>query len=279
MQDYKFSILIANYNNGKFFKDCYDSILSQTYENWEAIILDDASTDNSVELIKNIIGADKRFKLFTNEKNSGVGLTKGKLIDLAEGEICGFLDPDDALFINALEDSINELKKNTEIIATYSQLTFCNNHLIPEKNFTKIKQVYNNKYFFNCPIQLSAFFAFRRNIYLKTEGINPHLKSAVDQDLYLKLFEHGSPKFLNKEMYKYRLHNGGISQYASKNSAKENFAKVILSAMHRRNLKKINGKKVPEAYNNANEIFDLLEYQNSIYYRILNKFRVLFQNI
>ena len=55
----KFSILIANYNNGKFFQDCYKSILQQTYQNWEVVILDDASTDNSVEVIKNII--QKRF--------------------------------------------------------------------------------------------------------------------------------------------------------------------------------------------------------------------------
>ena len=47
-----FSILIANYNNGKYFEDCYKSILLQNYENWEAVIVDDASTDNSIEIIK-----------------------------------------------------------------------------------------------------------------------------------------------------------------------------------------------------------------------------------
>ena len=65
----KFSILIANYNNGKFFQDCYKSILQQTYQNWEVVILDDASTDNSVEVIKNIIQNDSRFRWYENEKN------------------------------------------------------------------------------------------------------------------------------------------------------------------------------------------------------------------
>ena len=97
----KFSILIANYNNGKFFQDCYKSILQQTYHNWEVVILDDASTDNSVEVIKNIIQNDSRFRWYENEKNEGVGFTKGKLIELAEGEICGYLDPDDAILPNA----------------------------------------------------------------------------------------------------------------------------------------------------------------------------------
>ncbi len=47
-----FSILIANYNNGHFFKDCYQSIIAQTYANWEAIIVDDCSSDDSVTVIK-----------------------------------------------------------------------------------------------------------------------------------------------------------------------------------------------------------------------------------
>ncbi|MFP3541126.1 glycosyltransferase family 2 protein, partial [Pseudomonas sp. SIMBA_044] len=84
-----FSILIDNYNNGKFFKQCYDSIISQKYIDWEVIILDDCSTDNSLELINALIKNDCRFKLFENEINSGVGVTKSKLIELANGDICG----------------------------------------------------------------------------------------------------------------------------------------------------------------------------------------------
>ena len=57
-----FSILIANYNNGKYFEDCYKSIITQTHENWEVIIVDDASTDDSVVVIKKINGEDARFK-------------------------------------------------------------------------------------------------------------------------------------------------------------------------------------------------------------------------
>jgi len=54
----KFSSLIARYNNGKFFKNCYDSLLAQTYPNWEAVISDDGSTDDSQEVIKHMIGND-----------------------------------------------------------------------------------------------------------------------------------------------------------------------------------------------------------------------------
>lgn len=103
MKNYKISILIANYNNGHFFKDCYDSLINQTLQEFEVVVLDDCSSDDSFEVIQNIIKKDDRFKLFKNDTNRKVGFTKRKLVELANSEICGFLDPDDALKPKALE--------------------------------------------------------------------------------------------------------------------------------------------------------------------------------
>ena len=58
----KFSVLIAHYNNSKYFQDCYESLLKQTYHQWEAIILDDGSAEEEKNLIKKIITQDDRFK-------------------------------------------------------------------------------------------------------------------------------------------------------------------------------------------------------------------------
>ncbi|WBV59558.1 glycosyltransferase family 2 protein [Chryseobacterium camelliae] len=274
----KFSILIANYNNGKFFKACYDSIIAQSYKNWEVIVVDDASTDNSVELINNLTNGDSRFKIFVNPQNGGCGYTKRKCMEYASGVYCGFLDPDDALFSNAIQDSVDYLEKS-KYIATYSKLTFCDENLNITEDYAKIKQIDNRTDFFNSPIQVHHFFAFKREAYLKTEGIDPSLKSAVDQDLYLKLLEHGNARYLSVRMYKYRQHAQGISQSSSKEKAKESFAKVIFNTMKRRNLKSLNGKKIPDEYRNSKEIFDLLEYQNSVTYRLQKKLRIFVQQL
>ncbi|MDH6251912.1 glycosyltransferase involved in cell wall biosynthesis [Chryseobacterium sp. H1D6B] len=266
-----FSILIANYNNGKYFKDCYESIISQEYKDWEVIIVDDCSIDNSVELIRNIIGGDPRFKIYSNPENKGCGYTKRKCLEYASGQYCAFLDPDDALFPNALQDSITFLKKHDKYIATYSTLTLYDENLELIGDFKKIKQIYNEKFFFNTPTQLNAFFSFKREAYLKTEGIDPTLKSAVDQDLYLKLLEHGNAKYLRRRMYKYRQHTQGISQCSSKEKAKASFAKVIFNALKRRNITQIHGKNVPNSYVSPNEIFTLLEYQTHPLYRLKAK--------
>jgi len=273
-----FSILVANYNNGIFFKDCYQSIISQKYPHWEVNILDDCSTDDSLASINTLIKDDSRFRLFTNDINCGVGITKAKLIELARGEICGFLDPDDALSPDALLSSIKVFRRYKDLALTYSRFVKCDENLQPV-SYPKITIQVPNKdpYFFNCPVHIVHFVTFRKSIYMQTEKINPIFRIAEDQDLYLKLYEKGKVKFINKNHYFYRMHSGGISQNTNRPKSKEYFAKVIFNAMKRRKLTTINGKKIPDIYTNSKEIYNLLHYQNSIFYRIKKKLKILIQ--
>ncbi len=227
-------------------------------------------------LLKSLL-QDSRFKFYQNKTNKGCGYTKRKCLDLSTGEYCAFIDPDDALFSDAVECLLDELCKSSKVIAAYSKLVFCDENLNPQEIFSKIRQIHNNKYFFNIPIQIQPFFAFKRNAYMKTSGINPILKNAVDQDLYLKLLEIGDAKFVDKVSYKYRLHSNGISQHGAKQSAKESFARVIHETMRRRNITVINGNPVPVIYTNAKDIYNLLNYQTKIPYRLMNKIRMVFQ--
>ncbi|WP_294250996.1 glycosyltransferase [uncultured Chryseobacterium sp.] len=276
----KFSILIANYNNGKFFKDCYDSILAQEYTNWEVVIIDDCSTDDSVEIIKKITADDKRFRLYENSANYGVGVTKADLIEKASGMICGYLDPDDTITSKALKSAVEVLEKKKDVVLTYSRLAKCDEHMNILKEFRAAMQVPNGqKTFFNFPVQIAPFVAFRRDVYLKGKKINPELRIAEDQDLYFKMYEVGKVHFINQTDYLYRAHPGGISQNENKPKSNSYYARSIWEAMQRRGLKTINGKKIPESYTDPSEIFDLLQYQNKIPFRIKKKIITILQNI
>lgn len=276
----KFSVLIANYNNGKFFKECYDSIIAQDYKNWEAIILDDASTDDSVEVIKKLTGSDERFKIYRNEENSGVGITKSKLIELAAGDICGFVDPDDAITPNSLSSSIKIFQKQQNVVLTYSKFAKCDENLKILEVPKIAQQVINNSpFFFNCPVNIVHFVCFRKGIYNQTEKMNTEMKIAEDQDLYLKMYEKGKVKFINEVNYLYRLHSGGISQNDNRPKSREYFAKVIFNTMKRRKLSSINGKTIPKEYNSSQEIYTLLEYQNSLSFKIKKKLIIFAQQI
>ncbi len=236
-----FSILVAHYNNFEYFKDFYKSVLNQTYQNFEIIIVDDRSTDDSLEKIKTYTSDDSRVKIFENETNKGVGFTKRKCAEMASGEICGFIDPDDAVAENALELSIQSYRQNPKIVGTYSQIMLGDHLLHPQKVYNRTRKVDNgNALFFNINNEISHFFTFRKESYLKTDGINPNLSASEDFDLYLKLYEVGELAYIPKPLYLYRLHEQGISQGESKQEkVHENWNKMLLEACKRRNITKI----------------------------------------
>lgn len=276
----KFSVLIAHYNNSAYFKDCFESLKKQTYPNWEAIILDDGSKEEEKIAVKNIISGDARFQYFENESNSGVGVTKAKLIELATGEICGFVDPDDAILPTAIEKAINEFKQDSTLSLVYSRFLKCDSKLDIIEPFKHAKQVINNDlYFFNFPVQIAHFVCFRKSIYLQTDKMNTQLKIAEDQDLYLKLYEKGNVKFINEINYLYRTHQNGISQNENKKKSYEYWGEAIFNTMKRRGLSSINGRNIPQKFTNSEEIFELLKYQLGIRYRLIQKVKVFLQKI
>jgi glycosyltransferase involved in cell wall biosynthesis len=207
-----FSILIANYNNGIFFKDCYDSILAQTYQDFEVIIVDDASADNSVEIMSELIKGDPRFKLFVNEQNKGCGFTKRKLAELATGDYCGYLDPDDTIVPEALETIVNALELNPAASLASSKYYLVDADLNITRACTHTKPVPDGYSFLTYGRGVvTAFAGFRKALYDKTDGIDAKFKRAVDQDLYFKLEEVGEIVYVDEFLYLYRKNENSIS--------------------------------------------------------------------
>ena len=100
------SVIIPMYNVEKYVAECLDSLLAQTFQNFEVIVVDDCSTDNSVEIVESYAPKfDGRLKLVSMEENSGyAGFPRNKGIELARGEYLYFLDPDDTITPTALEE-------------------------------------------------------------------------------------------------------------------------------------------------------------------------------
>ena len=203
-----FSVLIANYNNGKYLMDAIKSVYEQTYTHWEIILVDDASTDNSHELYKEL-EKDERIRIFYNDENHGCGYTKRRCAELANGELCGFLDPDDAYTFDAIEIMVEEHSQSDEISLVYSNLFYCDDKL----NIMSISQhqcsLSEGKTFLEYGNgAISHLAVFKREAYLQTCGIAPDMKRAVDHDLYFKLEEVGHIKYVPKPLYYYRQGTG-----------------------------------------------------------------------
>lgn len=211
MNNPEISIIIANFNNGHYFRDCYNSLIEQTETNWEAIIIDDCSTDNSFKVIEKIISNDKRFKLFKNDINFGYQKTLLIGLNHSNSSIFARLDPDDALQSNAIYKSISTHKQFPNVGLVYSNLVYCDEFLNPI-SVHKAKQIDSKDFkFLNLNGEISHFASFKKEYYNKTTGINPFIKRAEDQDIYLKMCEIAEVKHIDEELYLYRVHSSGAS--------------------------------------------------------------------
>lgn len=198
-----FSVLIANYNNGHYLLEAIDSVLRQTYDNWEVIIVDDGSTDNSKGIYQQY-EQDSRFHVIYNEQNRGCGYTKWKCVEEAHGEICGFLDPDDVLMPDALEKMVKVHEVHPEVSIVYSRCYLCDTDL-NIKGENQLLQLKEGESFYTYRWYGAMHLAtFKKSFYEKTEGISPYILAGVDQDLYFKMEEVGVIYVLNEFTYKYR---------------------------------------------------------------------------
>ncbi|PAM92742.1 glycosyl transferase [Flavobacterium sp. IR1] len=144
------SIIIPTYNTEKFIGATLQSVQNQTYQNWEMILVDDASTDQTVKIIQEFGDTDERIKLSVLPKNSGNGYARNVALEKATGKYIAYLDADDLWFPTKLEKQIQFLKTNNlpftfsfydcidedgnslhrrvqaPLNLTYKQLFFCN---------------------------------------------------------------------------------------------------------------------------------------------------------
>ncbi|GAB4199723.1 MAG: hypothetical protein OHK0057_05120 [Thermoflexibacter sp.] len=229
----KFSVVVANYNNGKYLPALIESVQKQTYENWELIIADDCSTDNSLEIIASFL-SDERIRMVSHKQNQGAGAAFRTATENASGELIGLLGADDALPANAIAEMVNAHLAYPQASFIYSSHFECDSELqvIDEKGFfgqaipegkSQIHQIY-----------ATNFATFKKQAYLKTSGFNPKLKRAVDQDLFLKLEEIGQVVFVDKPLYYYRRHPAGISQEGNSEKARMFHIMAMYDAYQRR---------------------------------------------
>ena len=105
------SIITPAYNSAKFIAETIQSVQNQTYENWEMIIVDDGSSDETLAIVQAFIDEDKRIQCYKLEQNSGPAVARNFAIEKAKGAFMTFIDADDIWFPNFIENSIKTIEK------------------------------------------------------------------------------------------------------------------------------------------------------------------------
>ena len=207
------SIIMPAYNSSRWISDSIQSVLDQYYEQWELLIVDDGSTDNTKNLL-NIFLTDKRIKYYYQE-NSGPAVARNYGISKASGKYLAFLDSDDLWKPNKLEMQFNHLNKNSDCCLIHT------NYSIFEYNTQTSKPFQQTPWFSNWDEnERLLMFDTIGTLTVLTEtqliknlgGFKNDFYGTEDWDLWIRVSKEGKISKLNDDTAYYRIHPDGISQ-------------------------------------------------------------------
>ena len=160
------SVIIPVYNSSKHIKECIESVINQTYKNIEIIVVDDASYDNSFEIIKNI--NDSRIKILELKQNIGVARARNKGIEIAVGDYICFLDSDDYWVLDKLEKQVEFIEKNHYIFIYSGYEFFKNNktHIAHVPLSINYNQALKNTTIFTSTVMFNMQYLKKEYIYM-----------------------------------------------------------------------------------------------------------------
>ncbi len=229
-----YSVLVANYNRGPYLREAIQSILDQSYQSKELVIVDDGSTDDSWEIISEFSRSDKGIVVHRNSGNTGCGAAMRKCAELSSGELLCLVGSDDVLVPGALEIMAKAHLEFPSCSLINSTHYVCDEHLHILRMAYGAAAIPKGESYLSFGKGITNLVSFTRLHYARTAGIDASFKRAVDQDLFYKLEEVGSVHFIDQPLYKYRVNSSGISTLKNLSKSRYWFGLAKDNAYHRR---------------------------------------------
>lgn len=206
----KISIILPTFNRASFLSNSIESVLAQDFLDWELIVIDDGSTDNTSEVIDFYSKNDSRIKYFF-QKNGGPGLARNLGLLKSQGEFITFLDSDDLFLPKRLSKMFHFLNEK--------EIDFCSSAIFLEKDKKRFKVILkenNNQdlafYLRRIGQTFSGLNVFLRKSLLEKVGFfDENMRHWEDVDFIIKLFEKGRFGYLNEPLFVYKIHKGNLS--------------------------------------------------------------------
>jgi glycosyltransferase involved in cell wall biosynthesis len=282
MKNPKVSVIIPVYNGEKYLQETIESVLNQTYQDFEIIIVDDASTDGSPEIIKSFIKKyPDKIKVFWHKKNKGCpAATKNTGIKHAKGDFIAFLDQDDVWYPDKLKKQVNILEKEQKIIANFANTDIFDESRqkiigkkwsfippFPPQRLLRIRLLQGNF------IQSTSSAIAKKEILNKIGGFDEKMKMTDDYELWLRLSHFGQISFLRQLLLFWRLRRSSLSHSEVAHIKDlEYFTNKLMKLINTEEEKEIAQKKILiYKIRLANYYLDLGNYQDarSIYKSVL----------
>lgn len=209
MEEKLVSIIMPTYNCAKFIGKTIETVIKQTYKNWELVIVDDCSKDNTEEIVNDYINTDKRIKYYRFSTNQGAAKARTKAMELANGNYMAFLDSDDLWEEDKLEKQIKFMEENDYnfTCTAYEQIDEKGN-LLNKVIKTKKKANYN-RILLDCPVGNSTVMY---NVDKLGKFEVPNIRKRNDDALWLQILKKEKYIYgMNEVLMKYRIRSNSIS--------------------------------------------------------------------
>ena len=204
------SIIVPCYNQAQYLDEALRSVLNQTYQNWECLIVNDGSYDNTEEVAKKWVATDHRF-IYLYKENGGVSSARNLGIEKAKGEYFQFLDSDDFLDKEKLELSLQQIEINDEVNLVISNFRmFTDNPKISSEPFCQITaQLFNFEsllYQWNETFSIQIQCGFFHSILFETIRFPQNITAQEDWIVWVRIFKAGCKTiFIDKPLALYRI--------------------------------------------------------------------------
>ena len=210
------SIITPTYNCAKFIARTIDSVQAQTYKNWEMIIVDDRSTDNTKEIVEEYMKNDSRIKYHLLEENSGAAVARTTAMQLANGSYMAFLDSDDIWMSEKLERQIRWMNEKGYAFSCTSYEHIDEDDKLLNKVIKTIEKTDYNRLLLDCPVGNSSVMY---NVEKMGKFEVPNIRKRNDDALWLTM--------LKKEKYIWGMPDVLMQYRIRENSISSNKLKVI----------------------------------------------------
>ena len=232
------SVYMPAYNVAAYVHESVQSVLSQTFTDFELIIVDDGSTDSTVEILKELSAKDKRIKLF-NQPHVGVSSASNFAIEQARGEFIARVDADDVAMPKRLEMQVKYLREHPECAALGTSMLLIDEHGLPLYPMSQIK--FGHEAIEAALLTGSWAIAqpscmYRRDAVVGVGGYQRNLSLHEDHDLFLRLAEKGKLENLQEILQHYRQRSSSLTARESAGTHHLVMPEILKQARRRRGM-------------------------------------------
>jgi glycosyltransferase involved in cell wall biosynthesis len=210
------SVIMPAYNAAKYIAEAIESLITQSFEDWELILVNDGSTDETLSIAQGY--SDPRLKI-TTQKNQGEAGARNTGLELATGKYISFLDADDLYLPNALNSFVGYMDSHPEIDIAYSDGFICNTHGEPMMRLTEIRENIVEGYILESIVLSTIIITVplctilrRAAVESKPFRFDQNISYGTDWDFWIRISKYAKFGYINELTCKYRVHQTNMTR-------------------------------------------------------------------